>query len=90
MDLRYPIGKYETKVALSMSERAEAIFQISEAPKHLRNAVAGLTLQLELEYCRIARAVGQSAPGLFTTFQFQPHEFLHPVQTCVDGERADD
>jgi hypothetical protein len=43
MDLRYPIGKYETKVSLAPPERAEAIAQISETPKRMRDVVAGLS-----------------------------------------------
>jgi hypothetical protein len=43
MDLRYPIGKYDSKASLSPVERAEAIAQIAAAPKGLRDAVAGLS-----------------------------------------------
>jgi uncharacterized damage-inducible protein DinB len=43
MDLRYPIGKYEAKNLLTPAERAEAIVQIAEAPKRLRDAVGGLS-----------------------------------------------
>lgn len=43
MDLRYPIGNYEAKVALTPAERTEAIAQIVEAPKQLRDAVGGLS-----------------------------------------------
>src|ERR1700752_2800038 len=51
MDLRYPIGQYERKSSLTPSERAEAISQISEAPKRLREAVAGLSgAQLDTPY----------------------------------------
>jgi hypothetical protein len=45
MDLRYPIGKYEPKTALTPAERADAIAQIAAAPKRLRDAVAGLSQQ---------------------------------------------
>ena len=51
MDLRYPIGQYERKSSLTQSERAKAISQISEAPKRLREAVAGLSgAQLDTPY----------------------------------------
>lgn len=51
MDLRYPIGQYERKSSLTSGERAEAISQISEAPKRLREAVAGLSdAQLDTPY----------------------------------------
>ena len=43
MDLRYPVGKYEGKAVLTPAERAEAIKQISETPKRMRDAVAGLS-----------------------------------------------
>lgn len=43
MDLRYPIGKYEAKTSLTPSERAQAIAQIAETPKRMRDAVAGLS-----------------------------------------------
>ena len=43
MDLRYPIGNYEAKIELTPAERAEAIEQIVEAPKRLRDAVGGLS-----------------------------------------------
>ena len=43
MDLRYPIGKYETKTALTSAERVEAITRIAETPKHMRDAVGGLS-----------------------------------------------
>lgn len=43
MDLRYPIGKYESKTSLTPTERAEAIAQIAEAPKRMRDAVGGLS-----------------------------------------------
>jgi hypothetical protein len=45
MDLRYPIGKYEPKVALTSAERGDAIAQIAATPKRLRDAVAGLSRQ---------------------------------------------
>jgi len=51
MDLRYPIGQYERKSSLTPAERAEAISQISEAPKRLRDAVSGLSgTQLDTPY----------------------------------------
>jgi uncharacterized damage-inducible protein DinB len=43
MDLRYPVGKYVACDALTPAQRAEAIAQIAAAPKHLREAVAGLS-----------------------------------------------
>jgi hypothetical protein len=43
MDLRYPIGKYETKISLMPAERAEAIAQIAETPKRMRDVVGGLS-----------------------------------------------
>jgi hypothetical protein len=43
MDLRYPIGKYETKTVLTPGQRAEAIAQIAETPKRMRDAVGGLS-----------------------------------------------
>ena len=42
-DLSYPIGKYETKALLTPSERAQAIAQIAETPKRMREAVNGLS-----------------------------------------------
>jgi hypothetical protein len=51
MDLSYPIGKYETKTLLTPAERAEAIAQIAETPRRMRDAVAGLTEgQLDTPY----------------------------------------
>jgi len=43
MDLSYPIGKYETKTVLTPAKREEAIAQIAEAPKRMRDAVSGLS-----------------------------------------------
>jgi hypothetical protein len=43
MNLRYPIGNYEAKAALTPAERDEAIAQIAEAPKRMRDAVGGLS-----------------------------------------------
>lgn len=43
MDLRYPIGKYTSRDALTPAERSAAIADIEAAPKSLRNAVAGLS-----------------------------------------------
>src|SRR5271167_4668899 len=45
MDWSYPIGKYERKDSLSPTEREAAITQIAATPKHLRNAVSGLSQQ---------------------------------------------
>lgn len=45
MDLRYPVGKYESKASLTPAERAVAIAQIAAAPKLLRGAVSGLSQQ---------------------------------------------
>ena len=42
-DLRYPIGKFQRKDAITASERDECIRQIAEAPQLVRAAVAGLT-----------------------------------------------
>jgi uncharacterized damage-inducible protein DinB len=43
MDLRYPIGEYVPKAALTAQERAAAIADISAVPQKLRDAVAGLS-----------------------------------------------
>jgi hypothetical protein len=43
MDLRYPIGPYEPKTALTVDERNLAISQIAELPKQMREAVGGLS-----------------------------------------------
>ena len=43
MDPRYPIGAYEPKASLTLAERAEAISQIAEMPKRMRDAVGGLS-----------------------------------------------
>src|SRR5216683_615143 len=64
MDLRYPIGKYEAKTSLTSAERAEAIAQISETPKRMRNAVGGLSEeQLDTPY----------RPGGWTVRQLAHH-----------------
>jgi uncharacterized damage-inducible protein DinB len=64
MDLQYPIGKYETKKSLTPSERADAIAQIAEAPKRMRDAVAGLSGgQLDTPY----------RPGGWTVRQLAHH-----------------
>src|SRR5436309_1144870 len=50
-DLRYPVGKYQPKPALSPEERRAAIERIAETPARLRAAVAGLTpAQLDTPY----------------------------------------
>jgi uncharacterized damage-inducible protein DinB len=43
MDLRYPIGEYEPKAALTPAERESAIARIAAVPKCLRDVVAGLS-----------------------------------------------
>src|ERR1700720_611136 len=43
MDLCYPIGNYEAKALLTPAGRAEAIAQIAETPKRMRDAVGGLS-----------------------------------------------
>jgi hypothetical protein len=45
MDLSYPIGKYESKESLTIAEREAIIGQIAATPRHLRDAVSGLSLQ---------------------------------------------
>ena len=51
MDLRYPIGEYVAKASLTPAERADAIAQIADAPKRLREALSGLTgAQLDTPY----------------------------------------
>jgi len=51
MDLRYPIGEYVPKAALTPQERAGAIGDISALPQNLRDAVAGLSReQLDTPY----------------------------------------
>lgn len=44
-DIRYPIGKFESKNSLSDSERRECIRHIAEAPTKLRAAVHNLTIE---------------------------------------------
>jgi hypothetical protein len=43
MDLHYPIGEYVAKTSLTLAERAEAIAQLAETPKRMRDAVGGLS-----------------------------------------------
>jgi uncharacterized damage-inducible protein DinB len=51
MDLHYPIGKYEAKASLTPAERGDAIAQIAETPKRMREAVGGLSGgQLDMPY----------------------------------------
>ena len=51
MDLRYPIGPYQSKGALSEEERRRAIEDIAEMPGRLRAAVADLSPeQLDTPY----------------------------------------
>lgn len=64
MDLSYPIGKYESKPSLTAVERAEAISQIAEMPKRMRDAVGGLSGgQLDTPY----------RPGGWTVRQLSHH-----------------
>ncbi len=64
MDLSYPIGKYQSKSTLTPVERAEAIAQIAETPKRLREAVGGLSAgQLDTPY----------RPGGWTVRQLAHH-----------------
>jgi len=64
MDLRYPIGPYETKTLLTPAERAEAIAQLAELPKRMRDAVGGLSGgQLDTPY----------RPGGWTVRQLAHH-----------------
>jgi uncharacterized damage-inducible protein DinB len=51
VDLRYPIGEYQSRPALSHRERTEAIGYIAALPKHLREVIAGLSpQQMEARY----------------------------------------
>ena len=64
MDLRYPIGKYEAKAVLTPAERTEAIAQIAETPKRMRDAVEGLSaVQFDTPY----------RPGGWTVRQLAHH-----------------
>ncbi len=45
MDIRYPIGKYKSRPTLTHAERTEAIGYIAAMPRHLREAIAGLSAQ---------------------------------------------
>src|ERR1700684_595859 len=64
MDLSYPIGPYETKTLLTPAERAEAIAQLAEVPKRMRDAVGGLSGgQLDTPY----------RPGGWTVRQLAHH-----------------
>jgi len=64
MDLRYPIGNYEVKTSLTPGERADAIAQIAETPKRMRDAVGGLSGgQLDTPY----------RPGGWTVRQLAHH-----------------
>jgi len=45
MDLRYPIGRYVPVESLTADQRSSAIAQIAAAPKDLRDAVAGLSME---------------------------------------------
>src|SRR5271169_3227140 len=64
MDLRYPIGNYEVKTSLTPGERADAIAQIAETPKRMREAVGGLSGgQLDTPY----------RPGGWTVRQLAHH-----------------
>ena len=64
MDLRYPIGIYEAKSTLTPAERAEAIAQIAETPRRMRDAVGGLSGgQLDTPY----------RPGGWTVRQMAHH-----------------
>ena len=50
-DLRYPIGNYQSKPALTPDERRAAIEKIAQAPARLKAAVAGLAPgQLDTPY----------------------------------------
>jgi len=50
-DLRYPIGEFSSKRQITIADRAELIREIDEAPRRLREAVAGLSAnQLETPY----------------------------------------
>lgn len=51
MDLRYPAGKYEWKVALTPTERDEAIAEVAALPKTVRDVVSGLSpQQMDTQY----------------------------------------
>ena len=51
MDARYPIGDFEMEKDVTAAKRRQAIAEISEAPKKLRAAVAGLNeAQLDTPY----------------------------------------
>jgi len=51
VDLRYPIGKYEAKSALTPEERHIAVEYIAHTPDRVRSAVAGLAPdQVEARY----------------------------------------
>ncbi len=63
-DLQYPIGNYQAKTLLTPAERSDAISQIAETPKRMRNALDGMTGgQLETPY----------RPGGWTVRQLAHH-----------------
>jgi len=50
-DIRYPVGKFTAKPAITEAERQVLINQIAEAPRKLREAVRGLSdQQLDVPY----------------------------------------
>src|ERR1700722_3445462 len=63
-DLRYPVGEFHFPESVSARELATFIDQIDETPRHMRNAVAGLSdSQLDTPY----------RPGGWTVRQLAHH-----------------
>ena len=63
-DLRFPVGRFETPVAIDASTRAALIREIGDAPERLRRAVEGLARTSST--LRIAREGGPCGRSCIT------------------------
>jgi uncharacterized damage-inducible protein DinB len=97
MDLRYPIGKYESKASLTPAERASVISKIAETPKRLRDAVAGLSAeQLDTPYRpggwtvrQVVHHVPDSHLNAYVRFKLALTETEPTIKTYEEASWAD-
>lgn len=97
MDLRYPIGPYQSKGTLSEEERHRAIEDIAEMPARLRAAVANLSAdQLDTPYRpggwtvrQVVHHVPDSHMNAYTRFRLALTEDEPTIKPYDEGRWAE-
>ncbi len=97
MDLRYPIGPYQSKKTLSEEERRRAVEDIAEMPRRLRAAVASLSPdQLDTPYRpggwtvrQVVHHVPDSHMNAYTRFRLALTEDEPTIKPYDEGRWAE-